>query len=65
MEAIDAIYEKGVFRIVKPTKIESDVLTVRILNREEILTEKDMEDILEATSERDKGKYYKFDEVFG
>ena len=65
MEAIDAIYEKGVFRIVKPTKIESDVLTVRILNREEILTEKDMEDILEATSERDKGRYHKFDEVFG
>ena len=65
MEAIDAIYEKGVFRIVKPTKIESDVLTVRILNREKILTEKDMEDILEATSEREKGNYHKFDEVFG
>jgi predicted DNA-binding antitoxin AbrB/MazE fold protein len=64
MKAIDAIYEKGVFRIVKPTKIESDVVTVKILNREEILTEKDMEDILDAMSEREKGKYHKFEEVF-
>jgi predicted DNA-binding antitoxin AbrB/MazE fold protein len=64
MKAIDAIYERGVFRIVKPTKIDLDVVTVKILNREEILTEKDMEDILDAMSEREKGKYHKFEDVF-
>jgi len=39
MGEIEAIYEEGVLRIVKPAKIESDVVTVRILNRDEMLTE--------------------------
>jgi predicted DNA-binding antitoxin AbrB/MazE fold protein len=30
MGEIEAIYEEGVLRIVKPAKIESDVVTVRI-----------------------------------
>ena len=64
MNEIEAIYEKGALRIIKPAKIESDILTVRILNRDEILTEKDMKDILEAMDERAKGNYYKLDEVF-
>ncbi|MBA7513858.1 hypothetical protein ES705_05876 [subsurface metagenome] len=46
MGEIEAIYEEGVLRIVKPAKIESDVVTVRILNRDEMLTEEDMKDIL-------------------
>ena len=46
MGEIEAIYEDGVLRIVKPAKIESDVVTVRILNRDEMLTEEDMKDIL-------------------
>ena len=46
MGEIEAIYEDGVLRIVKPAKIESDVITVRILNKDEMLTEEDMKDIL-------------------
>ncbi len=65
MGEIETIYEEGVLRLVKPAKIESDVVTVRILNRDEILTEEDMKDILEAIDEREKGHYYKLEEVFG
>ena len=61
---IEAIYEEGALRIVKPAKIESDVVTVRILNRDEKLTEEDMKDILEAMDEREKGNYYRLEEVF-
>ena len=51
-------------RIVKPAKIESDVVTVRILNKDEMLTEEDMKDILNAMDEREKGHYYKLKDVF-
>ena len=64
MGEIEAIYEEGVLRIVKPAKIESDVVTVRILNKDEMLTEEDMKDILNAMDEREKGHYYKLKEVF-
>ena len=64
MGEIEAIYEDGVLRIVKPAKIESDVVTVRILNRDEMLMEEDMKDILKAMDEREKGNYYKLKEVF-
>ena len=64
MGEIEAIYEDGVLRIVKPAKIESDVVTVRILNKDEMLTEEDMKDILKAMDEREKGHYYKLEEVF-
>ena len=64
MSEIEAIYEDGVLRIVKPAKIESDVVTVRILNKDEMLTEEDMKDILNAMDEREKGHYYKLKEVF-
>ena len=64
MGEIEAVYEDGVLRIVKPAKIESDVVTVRILNRDEMLTEEDMKDILNAMDEREKGHYYKLEEVF-
>ncbi len=64
MEEIEAIYEKGKLRIVKPARIDSDTVKVKILNRDEILTEEDMEDILKARSEREKGKYYTIDDVF-
>jgi len=36
-----------------------------ILNRDEMLTEEDMKDILNAMDEREKGHYYKLKEVFG
>lgn len=64
MGEIDAIYEDGVLRIVKPAKIESDVVTVKILNKDEMLTEVDMKDILNAMDEREKGHYYKLKDVF-
>ena len=64
MGEIEAIYEDGVLRIVKQAKIESDVVTVRILNKDEMLTEEDMKDILNAMDEREKGHYYKLKEVF-
>jgi len=64
MNKIEVIYEKGSLRILKPAKIESDVITVKILNRDEILTDEDMEDILEAMNEKEKGNYYRADEVF-
>jgi len=65
MGEIEAIYEDWVLRIVKPAKIESDVITVRILNKDEMLTEEDMKDILNARDEREKGHYYKLEDVFG
>jgi len=37
MGEIDAIYEGGVLRLVNPARIDSDVVTVRILNRDEML----------------------------
>ena len=64
MSEIEVIYEEGVLRIVKPAKIESNVVTVRILNKDEMLTEEDMKDILNAMDEREKGHYYKLKEVF-
>jgi hypothetical protein len=50
-------------RIVKPAKIESDIVAVKIQNRDEVLTEEDMEDILEATNEKEKGNYYRIKEL--
>jgi len=64
MGEIEAMYEDGVLRIVKPAKIESDVVTVRILNRDEMLTEEDMTDTLNAMDEREKGHYHKLEDVF-
>ena len=64
MEEIEAIYEGGVLRIVNPAKLKSDVVTVRILNRDELLTEEDMSDILEAQEEREKGNFYKMEDAF-
>lgn len=61
---IDAIYENGVLRVIKPEKIQSNIVRVKILNRDEILTEEDMRDVLEAMSEREKGKCYTLKEVF-
>ena len=64
MKVVEAIYEDGVLKLVKPEKIENDVVMVKILNRDEILTDEDMRDILVALSEREKGSYYKMEEVF-
>ena len=41
-----------------------DEITVRIVNRDEILTEPDIRDILDALAAREKGDYYKYEDVF-
>ena len=41
MGEIEAIYKDGVLRIVNPAKIDSDVVTVRILNWGEMLMEEE------------------------
>ncbi len=61
---VEAIYENGVLRLVSPVKIKDDKIVVKIVNRDEILTEEDMRDIIEAVNEREKGHYYKMEEVF-
>ncbi|ADD08842.1 antitoxin AF2212-like protein [Candidatus Aciduliprofundum boonei] len=61
---VEAIYENGVLKLVSPVKIKDDKIVVRIVNRDEILTEEDMRDIIEAVDEREKGHYYKMEEVF-
>ncbi len=61
---IEAIYKDGVLKLVSPIKIKDDKIVVKILNRDEILTEEDMRDIIEAVNEREKGHYYKMEEVF-
>lgn len=65
IKEVDAIYENGVLRVIKPEKISSNIVKVKILNRDEILTEEDMKDVLQAMSEREKDKYYTLKEVFG
>ncbi len=61
---VEAIYENGVLKLVSPVKIKDDKIVVRIVNRDEVLTEEDMRDIIEAVNEREKGHYYKMEEVF-
>jgi len=39
-------------------------ITVHIVKRDEILTETDMRDILDAVAAREKGDYYKYEDVF-
>ena len=64
MKEIEALYKNGTLKIVNPNKIDSDKITVKILNRDEILTEEDMKDILKAKSQRSKNNYYKKKDVF-
>ena len=64
MKEIEALYKNGTLKIVSPNKIDSDRVTVKILNRDEILTEEDMKDILKAKSQRSKNNYYRKKDVF-
>ena len=64
MDVVEAIYEDGVLRVLNPSKIDSDLITVKILNIEEVLSEDEENLLLEALSEREKGRYYTFEEVF-
>ena len=64
MEEIEAIYQDGVLKLVSPAKITSDRIFVRIINRDEILTEEDLKDIVEALKEHAEGKTKRLEEVF-
>ncbi len=61
---VEAIYKNGVLHLVTPTEIKGDKLVVKIINRDAILTEEDMRDIIEAVEEREKGHYYRMEDVF-
>ena len=65
MDVVEAIYEEGNLRVLDPSKIDSELITVKILNIEEVLSEDEENLLNEAISEREKGKYHTFDEVFG
>ncbi len=52
-------------RVRKILKYEKyDKRVIRMVNSDEILTEEEMCDIIEAIIEREKGHYYKINEVF-
>ena len=61
---VEAIYRKGVLHLVTPAEIKDDKIVVKIINRDEILTQEDMRDLIEAITEREKGHYYKMEDVF-
>jgi len=65
MEEVEAVYQDGVLKLVSPVKITSDRIFVRIINRDEVLTEEDMKDIVEALKEHAEGKTKRLEDVFG
>jgi hypothetical protein len=65
MDIVEAIYEDGTLMVLDPSKIDSDVITVRILNIEEVLSAEEEDLLKEALSDREKGKYHTLEEVFG
>ncbi len=56
MEEVEAVYQDGVLKLVSPVKITSERLFVRIINRDEILTEEDMKNIVKALKEHAEEK---------
>jgi predicted DNA-binding antitoxin AbrB/MazE fold protein len=65
MDVIEAIYKDGMLRVLDPSKIDSDLITVKILNIEEVLSAEEEDLLKDALIEREKGKYHTFEEVFG
>ena len=65
MDIVEAIYEDGMLRILDPSKIDSDLITVKILNIEAVLSAEEEDLLKEALSDREKGKYHTLEEVFG
>jgi predicted DNA-binding antitoxin AbrB/MazE fold protein len=65
MDVVEAIYEEGNLRVLDPSKIDSELITVRILNIEEVLSDDEEKLLKEALNDRETGKYHTFDEVFG
>jgi predicted DNA-binding antitoxin AbrB/MazE fold protein len=65
MDIVEAIYEDDVLRVLNPSRIDSDLITVKILNIEEVLSAEEEDLLKEALSDREKGKYHTLEEVFG
>jgi hypothetical protein len=65
MDVVEAIYEEGNLRVLDPSKIDSELITVKILNIEEVLSNDEENLLKEALRDREKGKYHTLDEVFG
>jgi hypothetical protein len=65
MDVVEAIYEEGNLRVLDPSKIDSELITVKILNIEEVLSDDEENLLKEALGDREKGKFHTFDEVFG
>jgi len=65
MDVVEAIYEEGNLRVLDPSKIDSELITVKILNIEEILSDDEENLLKEALNDREKGMYHTLDEVFG
>ena len=63
MEEVEAVYQDGILKLVSPVKITSDRIFVKVINRDEILTEEDMRDIVEALKEHIEGKTRRLEEV--
>ena len=45
MDVVEAIYEEGNLRVLDPSKLDSELITVKILNIEEVLSD-DEENLL-------------------
>lgn len=56
MTVYETIYEKGCLKLVGRPKIDADVIKVKIVNRDSILTDEDIEDLLDALKEKSEGK---------
>lgn len=64
-EVCEAIYKNGTLKLVSSPKIKNEILIVKIINRDLILTREDVKDLLKALKERSEGKTKSFEEIFG
>jgi predicted DNA-binding antitoxin AbrB/MazE fold protein len=60
----EAIYEDGKLKLVGIPKIRDEILVVKIINRDLVLTQEDVKDLLQALKERSEGKTKSFEQVF-
>ncbi len=63
-KVVEAVYKDGNLTLLGEPKIESETIKVRIVNRDEILTRDDIDDILSALKEKSEGKLKRLEEVF-
>jgi predicted DNA-binding antitoxin AbrB/MazE fold protein len=61
---VEAVYKKGDLKLVGMPKIEGNFIKIRVINRDDILTQGDIDDILDTLKEKSEGKLASFNEVF-